>query len=388
MVHILALEDEPTSLRGGQQLNLFEITQSLAARGHQVTLVYGRDGDLLPQYQQFCDRTIHIHRYGFDGRRVEQMVDFLPSLAKIPTLPTREDTVIFSNSCHPAFYARLMSLYSGRPIICYIQSPSGRFNKQKAFGLKGVQQFITVSHRLKQHWTQMGFDESMVDVVHNGTDLTRFYSAENSAELRNQWGIPADAKVVSYVGRIDTEKGVEVLFWAFARLKEVVENAHLLVAGRTILSINFTEGPYVGFKDYESYLRQLVIDLNIEKSVHFLGYLKETERIFQASDLTVVPSVWDEPFGRVLIESMACGTPVIASNVGGIPEILTGEFQDFMVEPGDDLQLASELINRLHWKEKDPELGDRARAHVLNQFTKEKMVEGIEKAILKVAAHG
>ena len=108
--------------------------------------------------------------------------------------------------------------------------------------------------------------------------------------------------------------------------------------------------------------------------------------MYQVSDVTVLPSLWSEPFGRTNIESMACGTPVVASRIGGITEILTGEFQAGLFEPGNEQDLADTLSRIISWREKDPDLGKRCRDHVLSNYTLDKMVDGIEKVLLKVVA--
>lgn len=104
--------------------------------------------------------------------------------------------------------------------------------------------------------------------------------------------------------------------------------------------------------------------------------------------MTVMPSLWPEPFGRVIIESMASGTPVVASYTGGIPEVMTGALRSQLVEPGNEYELATVLDRILDWRSHDPTLGERSRAHVLNQFSLEKMVDGIETVLLKVVNHG
>ena len=389
-MHIIALEDEPTSLRGGQELNLFEICCSLAQRGHRISLLYGKDGNLLEQYRQFCDHTIKVDRYGFDRRRITNVIGFLPSLLKLPSIPIQSDSLVFSNSCHPAFFAYLLSTYRKLPLICYIQTPSLNFNRQKLIGLNGVTQFITVSEQMKRYWMTLGYAEKKVAVVHNGTSLDTFQPAQDVSKLREGWGIPEKAKVVAYVGRLDTEKGLDVLIQAFALLLKTKQEIRLLIAGKSIMSINLDadqKNPNAG-KNYQQVLESLVAKLGLEKHVTFLGHVTDTASLYQVSDVTVVPSRWPEPFGRVVIESMACGTPVIASRTGGIPEILTGEFQANLVEPGNEQQLAAALQTVLSWKERDPTLGERCRQHVLNQFTLEKMVDGIEKVAVKVAGHG
>ena len=82
---------------------------------------------------------------------------------------------------------------------------------------------------------------------------------------------------------------------------------------------------------------------------------------------------------------MACGTPVIASRVGGIPEILTGEFGANLVTAGDEQALAKRIYEVIHWRKTDPELGQRCCDHVVHKFSLESMISGVEKTLLKSA---
>lgn len=159
-----------------------------------------------------------------------------------------------------------------------------------------------------------------------------------------------------------------------------------MIAGNPILhfAADGKENPEEGEK-YKRFLKQLSIDLGIEKNVDFLGHVADTVSLYQVSDVTVLPSQWSEPFGRVIIESMACGTPVVASRIGGIPEILTGEFQQWLFEPGNQLDLADKLHWMIHWRDRDSHLAHRCREHILGKFTIDKMIDGIEKVLLQVA---
>lgn len=388
-MHLIALEQEPTTQRGGQELNLFELCQGLAQRGHAVTLLYERRGNLLEAYQQFCDRTIQVPQYGFDRRKPRDVASFLPSFARIAAIPVRSDSVVFSNAYHSIFYNFLLSKLRRIPSACYLQIPPFDFNRQRLLGLKGVDRFVAVSQQMKQVWANYGYDTRRIEVVLNGTDVERFQPAADQMAARSHWGIPEDARVISYVGRLDEHKGVEVLIRAFARVRQTGAKANLLIAGKPLLHMNpenFQECPEKQM-EYQRSLQQLAVDCGVGDEVKFLGHIADTPKLFQASDITVLPSLWEEAFGRVITESMACGVPVVASRVGGIPEVLTGEFQEYLVQPGDEQVLAEALQRTLHWRVKQPELGDRCRQHVLKHFSIDRMVEGLEEVLVKVAAH-
>lgn len=382
-MHVIALEDEPSSLRGGQELNLFEICQNLAQRGHRISLLYGKAGNLLDRYQSFCDEVIKIDRYGFDRRKIGEVIEFLPMLAKISTIPTHPDSVIFSNSCHSVFWGALLASYRKLPLICYIQSPSMSFNWQKSFGLKRVDQFVAVSQYMHQQGIGLDGCAEKTLVVYNGTDLTKFKPPVDLAQVRQQWEIPDGTQVISYIGRLDKEKGVSNLIYAVRQLLDQHQNIKLFIAGKSLLSVNLAgcENWTETDSEYQQFLSRIVKELGMEANVEFLGHLADPISLYQASDITVVPSLWAEPFGRSIIESMACGTPVIASRTGGIPEILTSEFQRYLVEPGNVQQLADRIQELLNWRSIDPTFGQRCRDHVSGSFSLEKMVDGIESIL-------
>ena len=132
-------------------------------------------------------------------------------------------------------------------------------------------------------------------------------------------------------------------------------------------------------------MEQLARSLGVEKQVRFLGHLSNPVPLYQISDITVLPSIWSEPFGRSIIESLACGAPVIASRVGGIPEILTGELADNLVTAKDEQALAKRISEVIDWRETDPGYGQRCSDHVFNKFSLESMISGVEKTLLKAA---
>ena len=103
-----------------------------------------------------------------------------------------------------------------------------------------------------------------------------------------------------------------------------------------------------------------------------------------AADVVVVPSVWLEPFGRTVIEALSTGRPVVASRVGGIPEIMTGPLDRFLFDRDDDEALAGQLRSLMHWQERQPELAGQCRSRVLESFTLERTVDGVEAAFRSV----
>ncbi len=389
-MHIIVLEPYPSSRRGGQEIALFDICRGLAERGYSITLLYCQADNLLPQYQDFCVHTIQVSNFFI--YRPQDIFGFFTDVQKvISQLPTTEDSLILSNQFKDTPFARLLAIAKNLPLVCYLHLPppskatsEWKWNSVEGIkfilaisinhfmwntGLKGVNHFIAVSQQTKLDWVKKGYPKEKIDVVYNGIDL-EVYKTANVEVIRNKLAIASDT-VISFVGRIDKEKGLETLIKAFALLLKTGANTQLLIAGK---SINNAE-------DYQKYLEQLVISLGIEERVNFIGHVADTTSVYQVSDLTVLPSLWSEPFGRTIVESMACGTPVVASRIGGIPEILTAEFQNGLFTAGNEQDLSAKLEQMIHWRKRDPLFGTRCREHILAKFSLSKMIDGIEKVL-------
>ena len=392
-MHLIVLEQEPSSLRGGQERVLFDFCWGLAQRGHSISLLYTKEGNLLEKYQEFCDRVEKVNR--FIIYRPEHIFSFLTDIRKVNRkIPTIENSIVLSNQYQDTLFGHALALSKNIPLVCYLHLPPpptqlvkwqrnmslkdlrhfialSNIGYQWSVGLKGVKHFIAVSNQTKSDWMTSGYKEDMIDVVYNGIDLKVYQPSSDFSLTRKEWNISEDIRVISYVGRLDKEKGLEILIKAFALLLKNGANTRLLIAGKSVL-----EG-----EEYKKSLEGLSTDLGIDKSVDFLGHVANTTSLYQASDVTVLPSLWSEPFPRSIIESMACGTPVVASRTGGIPESLTGEFQKGLFEPGNERDLSDTLNRIINWRDTDPQLGERYREHSLSKFSLDTMVDGIEKVL-------
>lgn len=387
-MHLIVLENEPSSFRGGQELNLVEICRGLTQRGHKVSLFYVKEGDLLEQYRDFCDHVVKINRYEFNWKKITEILDFLSDIvAGIRKIPVSRNSVVFSNQYKDVFFGYILTVFKSISSVCYLQlpPPSGKFSRQRIIALNGMKQFIAVSKQTKLDWVKRGLQEDKIDVVYNGTNLEKFKPSRKLSTIRKEWNIPENIRVISYIGRLDRSKGLETLIGSVALLRKSVTSTRLLIAGKPV--VHFGPDGKVCPEEGERYkqsLKQLSTDLGIEKYVDFLGHITNTTSVYQVSDVTVLPSLWSEPFPRSIIESMACGIPVVASRTGGIPENLTGEFQRGLFEPGNERDLSDTLSQIMNWRATDPQLGERCREHVLSKFTLDKLVDGIEKVLLRV----
>ncbi len=192
--------------------------------------------------------------------------------------------------------------------------------------------------------TLFGVPEHRIDIIPNGVAVDEFALPEAEVRSLRRTLADDDTRLVLFAGRLEYEKGVQTVLHALERLVARVGAVRFLVAG-------------VG--TYSDELRRLVLELGLEHRVHFTGFLEERSlRLhYAAADVAVAPSIY-EPFGLVATEAMACGTPVVVSDTGGLREIVASgsgltfppqdaeQLADRIAEVLDDPELARALVDR------------------------------------------
>lgn len=192
----------------------------------------------------------------------------------------------------------------GSDVLLLDQVPAKRRRTEEA--VRGADGVVAVSHDIARHLKQMGADPTKIRVIHDGVDRALFAPGDKLRE-RSALNLPADERLLLFVGNLVPVKALDVLLRACAEppLRETA--FRLLVVG---------QGPL------RSSLEQLARQLGIADRVRFVGPLPQTDlpRWYRAADVFVLPS-HSEGVPNVLLEASACGTPWVASRVGGIPEI-------------------------------------------------------------------
>lgn len=190
-------------------------------------------------------------------------------------------------------------------------------------------------------------DSGKISVIPPGVDLNRFHPiAVNRAKAKI--GIPSGRRLILFVGRLDPIKRVEVLLKAFSRINR--RRIHLLIVGGESDDDNFTR------------LKSQAKKLGIADHVSFLGQRdqKILPAYYSAAEITVVPSSY-ESFGLVALESMACGTPVVASSVGGLTVLNASGQTGFSIPPNQIKPLAKAISLLLQNRKLRLEMGRAAR---------------------------
>ncbi len=231
--------------------------------------------------------------------------------------------------------------------------------------LKRHSAVITVSRQQREEVLQLHVPAEKVCYVPNGIDLQNLEPAYTSQQLHATLGIDLNLRLLGIVGRLSVEKGHEYGLHAFRLLLETGTQARLLVVGDGTQS---------------AFLQAQVKDLHIEHAVHFLGERADARQIIGALDLMILPSL-TEGTPNVVLEAFAYKTPVVATAVGGVPELVRNSEMGWLVPPRDPHALAQAIREALSNPEEARRRAENAYRHLLANFTVEKQVDKWEQAI-------
>lgn len=351
----------------GISIHTLQVTRELARRGHRIDLLYLADGPHHEEFARFCDSMQKVTRLDLEIEPRALLHDGPRVLPAVWAARQFHPDVVYVKRFMPLPWAVATVTVSRAPVVCHLHGFVGIDVPwvNRALG-RLTTRFLCVSRFVRDRFLQLGADPKKVDVVHNGVDAADYPpggTAEREA-ARRELGLDLDPFLVMFYGRVVPDKGIGTLVDALEQLN-CSRPVELLVVGPQ--------------PDEEFTARVFATD---RLRIHQLPMRTDVVTPLHAADLVVVPSEGEEAFGRTVIEAMSTGRPVIASAVGGIPEILSGEFARFLVPPGDATAIAANVREVLDWRDGEPHLGEECSAFVARNFSLRAMVDGIEERLV------
>ena len=367
----------------GAEFILFDIAHSFRSNS-QVFLF--EDGPLRLHMEAAGISTTIGHRLTdlFSVRRDSKPTMNLPVLGAISraTLQlsrmARRHQLVYAGSQKAFVTAALASPLARRPLIWHLQDIMTRDHfgaKQIAVAInlanKVAARVIVPTRAVAEAFCAAGGKSSIIRVVPNGVSVPTETRSLDRDKLRVELDLPSGF-LISVVGRLARWKGQRVMLEALSLLP----GAQCIIVGDAMF----------GEDAYAEELYRLVDVLRLGDRVRFLGRRADVARLMRASDIVVHTSVKPEPFGRVIIEAMLCGTPVAATRAGGVPEILSGGLGALLYPPGDSVALAELLQSFERGTYCRTRLVDQGIEHAERCFSVGRMQQDVNCIALEVLA--
>ena len=230
-----------------------------------------------------------------------------------------------------------------------------------------VDVLICISDAVREFCVMEGVPVKRIERVYNGVEVSRIVPSAGPDSVRGALGFARESPVVGIVGTIQRWKGQREVILAVSKLRERFPEIRCLIVG--------------GVYDpaYDAEIRNLTEALGITKNICFLGHRTDIVDIMNAMDIVIHASIAPEPFGRVLIEAMALGKPLVASKAGGPMEIVQDHVTGLLVPPGDVEAMVKAVSILLESKTLAAKMGAAGRRRVEQQFALRKTIEGVAR---------
>lgn len=336
------------------------LAERLAGRGHHVSLMLRNEGRLLVQPITGVQTVVsEMSRSPLEVARMAKWVR------------DHKIDVIHTHMTRAHTFGVLLKGLTGVPVVATAHSCSmqlhWRWNDFVIANSKATMEF----HR---RFNRVPADR--IKTVYCFSDLERFLTRHPSFPdgLRKRYHVSHDHFLVTMAGEVTERKGQLTLFEALPRIIESVPGFRLWVLGNANRK-----------KRYVRDLRKIQIQNKLFGRIRWMGLRRDLQHYFAAADLSVVPSL-EEPLGLVALESLATGTPVVASRTGGLPEIVQDQVFGRLVKPGDSESLADAIIELANDRAKCRAFGEAGRQFVEKQFEPQLLTDQVEAILENVAS--
>ena len=323
-----------------------------------VACLFNGDGEVAKAIQ-----TLDIPIY---DAQMREKTDLGALIRLYQQIHSQQPTILHTSLFHANLPGRIIGKLLGIPIIISSERTMAMESEWRyrlnRWTIDMVDRVVAVSKNVGEFCiTHIRLPARKVVIIHNGVE-TPPLSAHARERARQALGLPQETIVCGAVSRLQPVKGIDDLILAFAQVREK-QDVHLVIIG---------EG------QERQYLEELTVETGCSNRVLWTGYRQDVLKLLPAFDLFVQPS-HHEGLPNTVLEAMAAGLPVIATEVGGIPELVLNHNTGLLVPVGDPAALGEAISDLLEKPQKRENLGQAGRLRVKQHFSVEKMVQKTEQ---------
>ncbi len=363
---------------GGPAIHVVNLSAGLDPSRYEQTLVVGSENPAEGSMMDYASfRSVDPHVIPEIVTAFSLRPRDVKAIAKLYTLIRRQRPhIVHTHTAKAGFVGRLAAYLAGVPLIVHTYHGHvlhGYYGTGKSWMLRKMEQalaritdrLVTVSDQVKQELAAYGVAmPEQISVIPLGFDLEPFLNSHNKrGQFRQELAIGNASRLVGIVGRIFPIKNHRLFLVAAARVAAQEPAARFVIVGDGVL---------------RSVLEQQAKELGIADRVVFTGWRRDLPRIYVDLDVLVVSSD-NEGTPVSAIEAMACGCPVVATRVGGLPDLIIDRVTGRLVPPRDPDTLASAVLNLIRSPEATRELGRNAREAVRKRFMVTRLIDDVDQ---------
>jgi glycosyltransferase involved in cell wall biosynthesis len=351
MKMLTVLHTESSTGWGGQESRSLRESRELIRRGHRAIILCQPKSGLAKRAEK--------SGIPFAVVRMRSNVD--PTAINFVRRLVRKENIdiINTHSSHDSWIATIGAWFSGRkPVIIRTRHLAIGIKKSLTYTLL-PDKIVAVSEYVRRLFLEKGIEPDKVVTIPSGIDIRKFDPAKSGTTLREEIGINSSVPVIVMVAILRVRKGHYYFVHAAKKVIEEFSNAMFLIVG---------DGPQ------RTNIERYINELDLKDNVLMLGLREDIPRILASADLYVIPSL-SEGMGQSTMEAMAMGVPVIASDVGGLPELIIDDQTGILVPPKNILSLAKAITGLLSDKEKSKRLAAQAKQSVIYCCSIERTVD-------------
>ena len=372
---------------GGAEHSLLEMLQELPVKAHVVLFSQG------PLFNQLHGSNISVEILREAGNLTSLASETtlparLHALWKIPRLLSRlvararKFDVIYVNTKKSVFISILVAKFSKRPLIWHqrdaIQVPStlpfrSRLSETIIIWILnyGADRIISVSQACADSFIRAGGKEDLPVIIHNGLDRFVDEHLLGNTITRHEYGLPRHIPLLCCVGRLTDGKGQSDFITSLTEIPD----AHIVLIG----------APLFGSPDTETRLKKHAKRLGVEQRVHFLGHRTNVPSLMHMMDIVVFPSFEFDSCPRVILEALHAGKPVVATRVGGVPELIEDGISGILVPPSNPTALASAICQLLKSKTMARRIARNGLHKAQELFTLDRVIRQVHREIINLS---
>jgi len=349
----------------GQEIALLNMIRGLRDYGIDALVLLPSKGIFDSLLKDNGIQTYHFKLNHFSWRN---FFGYFFTFFKIFRLVRKEKiAIIHCSGAYPVQYCLPAARLAKVPCIAHIHASVYSKEELRKVFLPFVDCIITVAEAIKSQLIRFGYPSTRIEIVYCGVldekDKNRIVSC---GSLRASYQIKEDCKIIGQVSQIIPRKGLEYFIEMAKQIKSRNFKVKFMIIGNAL----------PGGEEYERYIKNEVIEKGLSQDIIFTGFQSDVKRFISILDIFVLSSL-SEALPLVLVESLALGKPVVATDVGGVKEVIINDETGFLVPPRDVKALVASVLRLLNESSMAEYLGKNGKELVYHNFTIRKQAEAL-----------